>query len=619
MAYGYVKRMRVDNEGFLLDLMGKDCTDIQQYRELLQNALEALLRHGLTPGTIQFDYDRELYAEEGILKLCIIDTGIGMNAYELEQFINGLCVSGGIQALNRNFGVGAKIAAGTRNHYGLGVFSWRHGREKGEKGCFLHFARDEQTGTYGLMPLNSDPENPVFVGSISDDLMPEAIRKAGHGTKVVLMGNSREENTMNPPIKMPGGEAWLLQHLNSRYFHIPENIKISVRTRYSTIKNEPKTGVTPTVGIVRVVSGQKSFLDENSISSGVVDLSDARAHWWILKEGLLENKKKRIYHNAKGHSAILYQNEVYDNPSDHRTHRGRLLNFGATFGFDRVVILIEPLRADAYPDTARTVIKINGEDAPWHRWQDEFFENRPKELIDYVNESRSKGSAKLKVKDWIREKLKNLGFTFSDNKYKKNKTGPDKASGETQMKGGGRGKGSLTDDPTQKPPRKKPGRRSDLGGFLDQDGEAAKKVSLDSCPDIQLVSIHDGTRGVDEMVGRAASYDRRANLIKINMDYDMYHRMVEMCIRETGHGESVVEIASTSVYKKVAWPLVLAVLGAYSHHGDEEWSPDDVESVCSEESLTGVVLSSISYITTDVKREIGSKAGKSRKPEKATV
>ena len=106
--------MTVKNTGFLLDRLGQDCHPLQFLRELTQNSIEAIQRAGGC-GNIFWDVDWNHYALTGIMKLCIMDAGDGMTGAEMVEHINKLSSSGAEQSLSGNYGVGAKIAAATRN------------------------------------------------------------------------------------------------------------------------------------------------------------------------------------------------------------------------------------------------------------------------------------------------------------------------------------------------------------------------------------------------------------------------------------------------------------------------------------------------------------------------
>ena len=64
----------------------------------------------------------------------------------LVRYINQLSSSVHTQSHDGNFGVGAKIAAATRNHEGLLYLSW-----KDSIGSTIHLWRDADTGAYGGM------------------------------------------------------------------------------------------------------------------------------------------------------------------------------------------------------------------------------------------------------------------------------------------------------------------------------------------------------------------------------------------------------------------------------------------------------------------------------------
>ena len=57
-------------------------------------------------------------------KLSVTDTGTGMTPEQLHHYINQLAASGREQSSTGNFGVGAKVAAGSRNPHGLEYRSW---------------------------------------------------------------------------------------------------------------------------------------------------------------------------------------------------------------------------------------------------------------------------------------------------------------------------------------------------------------------------------------------------------------------------------------------------------------------------------------------------------------
>src|SRR5439155_4517577 len=89
---------------------------------------------------------------------------------------------------------------------------------------------------------------------------------------------------------------------------------------------------------LRTVLGQKANLDKQAQASGALELTDAEAHWWILKEDEGTGHGRWA---STGHIAALYQDELYEMLTG-RAGVARLQSFGIIFGHDRVVIYVEP-------------------------------------------------------------------------------------------------------------------------------------------------------------------------------------------------------------------------------------------------------------------------------------
>ena len=222
--------MKVENIGFLIDRLGRDCAPDQYLRELTQNAIEAIIKSGRTDGRIVWDF----VEQNGVRKLCICDNGIGMAGDELVRYINSLSSSGSIQGMDSNYGVGAKIAAATRNPEGLVYLSWQEGF-----GAGIQLVRDG-SGQYGLLQF---PDHRHVFDAEREMLPRQNDVIDGEGTCVILLGNEANEDTAVGPTAQ-----WIRRYLNTRYFTIPRSISIQCRAVGKT-----DTGLRP-------VHGQKWML-----------------------------------------------------------------------------------------------------------------------------------------------------------------------------------------------------------------------------------------------------------------------------------------------------------------------------------------------------------------------
>src|SRR5690606_29595144 len=113
----------------------------------------------------------------------------------------------------------------------------------------------------------------------------------------------------------------------------------------------------------------------NSVDSGTVGLSNATVRWWILKErDSIDDSGNNV---SGGHVGALYNDELYEMAIG-RPGVARLQSFGVIFGYNRVVLYVEPIQTpngDLTANTSRTHLLIDGHPLPWSEWAIEFREN----------------------------------------------------------------------------------------------------------------------------------------------------------------------------------------------------------------------------------------------------
>jgi hypothetical protein len=588
--------MQVGNTSFMLDRLGEDCAPLQYLRELTQNAIEGIQRQPNATGDVIWDVDWNYQALTGIYKLSVIDSGVGMTGEEMMQYINALSSSVNELSSSGNYGVGAKIAAAPKNRAGLIYLSWKNGI-----GYMIHLWRDPVSGNYGLRQHELPDGSFGFWAFVQDDVKPPQIDK--HGTMVILLGNITEADTMTPPEGTASPSRWVTKYLNTRYFRFPEGIKVRAREGWQL----PRTNTDS--NILRTLTGQKEYLEKHAEASGTKELSGATAHWWILKEedALTQNSG---YIASSGHVAALYQNELYEMVTA-RQGVARLQNFGIIFGHNRVVLYLQPHNGEGHhltSNTARTQLLLNGEPLPWSDWAAEFREGMPKAITELVDSVAAAASGS-DHKSTIRERLKAIVDLFKFSRYRPTPKGKLQLDSDITVAGGRpKYRGQQTDS-SDKEPGTKGGRAGDVYSlFLSAGGIPGEEVMTAREPEVQWVSVENGTRIAPDLEDRAAKYLPQQDLIQANADFRVFNDMTDRWCRNYKHVPGARDVVKDVVQEWFEQQLIEAVMGAHALRDARQWSFDDVQRLWSEEALTAAVLPRY-HVDIAVKRALGAKLG----------
>jgi hypothetical protein len=593
--------MSVDDIGFMLDRLGRDCAPLQFLRELTQNSIEAIQRTPQKTGTIIWDVDWPYYDLTGIHKLCIIDDGIGMTGPEMIKYINNLSASVHQQSHSGNFGVGAKIAAATRNHAGLVYLSWVNG-----VGHTIHLWRSPISNQYGLQQFALPDGSFDHWGHLDDVVKPTDVI-GDHGTKVVLLGNGDDDDTMIAPKGTPSPSRWVARYLNTRYFRFPEGITVKTREGWE----QPRTDTDR--NLLRTVTGQQPYLTQHSQDSGTVAISGANVHWWVLKDepALSQNSG---FVASSGHIAALYNDELYEMLTA-RAGVARLQQFGIIFGPTRVVLYVEPTSAsDAIieSNTARTMLLLNNEPLPWSDWATEFREKMPQAITSLMEEV-SAGSSSSDHRQSIKERLKQIADLFKLSRYRPTPKGALLVDDENLTVGG---KGSTSSSGGSSNGKGSAGSKSPSSGpagsvyglFLAMEGGVPGEQVPGLEPECKWVSLDEGTRTQGDMEDRAAKYLPEQHLLLINGDFRVFTDMID---RWTAAYEGISGVEATVKDVVREWfeqTLVETVMGVHSLKGSPEWDFSVLKKAWGEEALTAAVMPRY-HTDVAVKRSLGAKLG----------
>lgn len=591
--------LTVDNMAFMLDSLGRDCAPLQFLRELTQNSIEAIQRLDGQGGNIHWDVDWNRFDLEGdgVYKLAIVDTGDGMSGPEMVKFINQLSSSISDLSFQGNYGIGAKISAATRNHYGLIYLSWKNG-----EGAMIHLWRDPESNEYGLRQFEHPDGTFDHWLPIEETVRPGII--TDHGTMVILLGNSSEEHTMKPPSGAASPSRWIAKYLNTRYFKFPEGFSVRAREGWE----HPRTDADR--NLLRSITGQSPYLDQHSDKRGKLELGSAIAHWWILKDETAMSQNSGFI-NSSGHVAALYRDELYE-ISAGRSAVNRLQQFGVIFGYRNVVLYLEPapeIAVNLTTNTARTHLLLNGEQLPWDEWATEFREAMPQEIKEFI-ETVASGSKSRDHSQSIRDRLQQIRDMFKLSRYRPTPLGD--LFIEEEMRRGG--------EPTiVRKPRKvstikhksggKGGKAGDVYAiFATEKGTPAVEVDADPFPKVIWISASEDTREAGFLEDRAAKFIPDQNILQINADFrvftDMVARYEKLYDDIPGATDTIIE----TVHEWFEQSLVEAVMGVQALEGAREWSVDDIEKAVSEEALSAAVMPRY-HTDFAIKRALGARLG----------
>lgn len=589
--------MTVGNIGFMIDRLGQDCAPLQYLRELTQNSIEAILHTDEQRGEIVWDVDWNRLALDSTYKLAVIDNGTGMTGEDMVNYINALSASINVQSLRGNYGVGAKIAAAPRNQAGLLYLSWKDG-----VGYMVHLWKDPENGTYGLRQLQRPDGTFGHWGYLEDTVKPKAIDK--HGTMVVLLGNEIHQDTMQPPPEVSTRSRWIARYINTRYYSFPPGISVRAREAWDAPKDAPVHSQ------LRSLTGQGPFLDANSIHRASVPLSQATAHWWILREDpTVQSSTYPV--QSTGHVAALYQNELYEMTTG-RAGTARLQLFGVIFGYQRVVIYVEPhdeTGVSLTSNTARTQLLLSNEPLPWADWAAEFRAQMPDEIEQLMNDVVG-ASSSADHKQAIKERLRQIRDLLRLTRYRPTTDANEFISLEDATRGG------LPADSSNEKRAVGHAHGGDAGGragdvyalFLAADGQPARSVDADPDPDVRWVSVVDGTRTAPDLEDRAAKYLPAQNLLLINADFRVFTDMITRWCERYGDAPAAEITIRDVVREWFEQSLIEAVLGVQALRDARYWSVDNIEGALSEEALTTAVLLRY-HIDVAVGRALGAKLG----------
>jgi hypothetical protein len=572
--------LSVANPTFLLERLGSECTDLQCLRELTVNGLDAIAALGARAvGRVVWDLDWQRFDASGgrVRKLSVTDTGTGMTPEQLRRYINQLASSGREQSAAGNFGVGAKIAAGSRNPHGLEYRSWCQ-----DQGALVCFKRHSD-GRWGLEPQRWKDGHTDYWRPLGEADKPPALRGRAGGTQVVLLGQHERHDTTKAPDSVGDGRRhWITRYLNGRFLRLPAQIEVLVREQH---RPEPAQ--------LRRIDGEQHHVERHAVAAGAVELSDAIARWWVLDDDHLGRRREASLWASTGHAAAVFGDELYDVLAQTRGGYGRLQDFGIRFGYERVVLHLQPLveAGRLQSNTARTQLLLEHEPLPWTRWGDEFAAAMPAEILRL--QERAASADGVPRREAIRNRVTPILALYRLSRYRATRQ-PTQASARSKVGSttGGRAVRAPVDGEASGPPRAdavcSPSDLDDVRGRVGEQhsaNEACPAATVD-LPNVAWISAYDGSRAPGDLEDQAARYHSARHELTINADFRAIGDLIthwQDRYKGVPGARAVIEAHVREWCEQILVEVVLAVRIS-------TWSAEQLEALLSPTAFTVALL-----------------------------
>jgi hypothetical protein len=295
-----------------------------------------------------------------------------------------------------------------------------------------------------------------------------------------------------------------------------------------------------------------------------------------------------------------------------RSGVARLQQFGVIFGYNRVVIYLEPRTENghqAISNTARTHLIVDGEPLPWADWAAEFRADLPDEIRCLMDEV-TKDSTSSDHREAIRERLRQIRNLIKVSRYRRTPSGT--ATIDEPTVGGKPRETDTTREPRDSRGGGRGGRAGDVYAlFALAEGEPGEEVVSDFDPKVDWVSVENGKRIPPDLEDRAAKYLVEENLLLINADFRVFRDMVGRWVNlyeAAGVTGGVQAVAEDAVREWFEQALIESVIGVQSMRGSYEWSVEDIAKSLSQEALTPAVMPRY-HVDNSIRRALGSKLG----------
>ncbi|WP_176559951.1 ATP-binding protein [Teichococcus rhizosphaerae] len=337
-----VTRLRVQDEDFLVAAMIERCPKTMMIRELFKNALEAAATAPEGQRRVEFS----ALPVNGVPKLALWNSGQGLTGPELYRMCDIAASIRKENALDRNFGMGAKVASLPSNQGGM---RYRSAHE----GAVQEVMIGKFDGIYGRLLRPGPGGIPAEVIAVTEAARAEGRDPAADWTEVVLFGNKPDQNTVIDPY---GGNPrsarnWLVEAVRSRFFRFPEEVEIVFRAGVAYLKEDRR--------LVSLASRLAALQQYEAVRT-----PEGITIHYAYNPALLEpgaGSGAEAWNTGESMGALVYQDEIYS------ILRGAAWlkeapSFGLPFLARAVTVLVElPNDYSVLPEAYREFLRYRSE------------------------------------------------------------------------------------------------------------------------------------------------------------------------------------------------------------------------------------------------------------------
>ena len=274
---------------------------------------------------------------------------------------------------------------------------------------------------------------------------------------------------------------------------------------------------------------------------------------------------------------------------------GRLQDFGIRFGYERVVLHLQPQveagRLEA--NTARTLLLLDHEPLPWSRWGEEFAAAMPDEIREL--QERAASADGVPRREAIRNRVSSIMPLYRLSRYRPHDaaggsatTTADAATGRRPARPNRTAAPPRGRQPTAaSAPRGRPNRTSSPRAAQRRLGWRGQLPSRSSdLPDVAWISARDGTRAAGDLEDQAARYHPARHELTINADFRAITDLIAHWRRRYQGVPGARAVIEAQVREWCEQVLVEVVLAARN----TSWNKVQLDALLSPTSLSAALL-----------------------------